>query len=79
MVLKFGTLRKVHQKNLESFEMWRWRRMQISWADRVRNEELFKRVKQKEKNVLQIIKRKKCDSIGHMLRRNCLLKRVIEG
>jgi hypothetical protein len=33
-----GTLRKVDQKYLESFEMWCWRRMEmISWTDRVRN------------------------------------------
>jgi hypothetical protein len=32
----------VDQKQLESFEMWCWRRMEkISWADRVRNEEVL--------------------------------------
>jgi hypothetical protein len=36
------TLWKLDQKHLESFEMWCWRRMEkISWADRVRNEELL--------------------------------------
>jgi hypothetical protein len=33
------TLRAVDQKHLESFEMWRWRRMEISWTHHVRNEE----------------------------------------
>jgi len=34
------TLWKIDKKCLESFEMWRWRRMEkISWTDRVRNEE----------------------------------------
>jgi hypothetical protein len=34
-----GMLRAVDQKNLKSFEMWWWRRMEkISWTDRVRNE-----------------------------------------
>jgi hypothetical protein len=34
------TIRAVDQKNLESFEMWCWRRMEkISWTDYVRNEE----------------------------------------
>jgi hypothetical protein len=31
------TLRLVDQKRMESFEMWCWRRMEISWADHVRN------------------------------------------
>jgi hypothetical protein len=39
------TLRKMDQKYLESFEMWYWRRMEISWTDRVRNEEVLHRVK----------------------------------
>ena len=35
------TLRTTDQKYLESFEMWCWRRMEeISWTDRVRNEEV---------------------------------------
>jgi hypothetical protein len=70
------TLRKVDQKSLESFEMWSWRRMEkISWTDRVRNEEVLQRVKEKRNT----IKRRKANWIGHILRRNCLLKHVIEG
>jgi len=37
-----GTLQAVDQKQLESFEMWCWRRMEkISWTDHVRNEEVL--------------------------------------
>jgi hypothetical protein len=73
------TLRKVDQKNLEIFEMWCWRRLQkISWTDRVRNEEVLHRVKE-ERNIVHTIKRRKATWIGHILRRNCLLKHVIEG
>jgi hypothetical protein len=32
-----------------------------------------------ERNIIHTIKRKKVKGIGHILRRNCLLKRVIEG
>jgi hypothetical protein len=40
------TLRKVDQKNLKSFEMWCWRRMEkIKWTDHVRNEDVLLRVK----------------------------------
>jgi hypothetical protein len=73
------TLRKVDQKYLESFEMWCWRRMEkISWTDRVRNEEVLHRANE-ERNVLNTVKRRKASWVGHILRRNCLLKRVIEG
>ena len=47
------TLRKVDQKYLESFEMWRWTRTEnINWSDHVKNEEELQIVK-KERNVLQ--------------------------
>ena len=32
------TLRAADQKYLESFEMWCWRRLKISWTDHMRNE-----------------------------------------
>jgi hypothetical protein len=35
------TLRAVDQKHLESFEMWCWRRMEISWTDHMRNEDIL--------------------------------------
>jgi hypothetical protein len=72
------TLRKIDQNYLESFEMWCWRRMEkISWTDRVRNEELLHRVKE-ERNILHTIKRRKANWTGDILRRNCLLKHMIE-
>jgi hypothetical protein len=48
------------------------------WTDRVRNEEVLQKVK-KERNIISTIKRRKANRIGHILRRNCLLKHVIEG
>ena len=72
------TLRAADQKYLESFEMWCWRRMEISWTDHVRNEEVLFRVNE-QKNILQEIRKRKAKWIGHILRRNCLLKQVIEG
>jgi hypothetical protein len=59
--------------------MWCWRRIEkISWTDRVRNDEVLHRVKG-ERNILHTIKRRRANWIGHILRRNCLLKHVIEG
>jgi hypothetical protein len=66
--------RQVHQKYLESFEMWCWRRMEkIGWTDRVSNEEVLYRVKE-DKNNLHTVKKRKTNWIGHILRRYCLLK-----
>jgi len=50
----------------------------ISWTDRVRNEEVLHRDKE-DRNMLQTIKRRKANWIGHISRRNCLLKQGIEG
>jgi hypothetical protein len=44
----------------------------------VRNEEVLHRVKE-ERNIVHTIKRRKANWIGHILRRNCLLKHEIEG
>jgi hypothetical protein len=51
--------------------------MEISWTDRVRNEEVLHRVKE-ERNILHTIKIRKAKWVGHILRRICLLKHVIE-
>jgi len=73
------TLRAVDQKQLESFKMWCWRRMEkIRWTDNVRNEEVLLRVKE-QRNILHEVSKRKANWIGHILRRNCLLQRVIEG
>jgi len=50
----------------------------ISWTDHVRNEEVLLRVKE-QRNILLEIRKRKANWIGHILRRNCLLQRVIEG
>jgi hypothetical protein len=72
------TLRKVGQKYVESFGMWYWRRMEkISWTDRERNEVL--QGAKEEIHILETIKRRKTTWICHMLRKNCLLKCIIEG
>jgi len=66
-------------KHLESFEMRYWRRMEkISWTDHVRNEEVLLTVKE-QRNILHEIRKRKANRIGHILRRNCLLQRGIEG
>jgi hypothetical protein len=58
--------------------MWCWRRMEIIWTDYARNEEVLLRVNEQRNIIREIIKRK-ATWIGHIFRRNCLLKQVIEG
>jgi len=50
----------------------------IRWTDHVRNKEVLLRVKE-QRNILHEIRKRKANWIGHILRRNCLLQRVIEG
>jgi hypothetical protein len=50
----------------------------ISWAYHVRNEEGLLRVNEQRK-ILHEISKWKANRIDHILRRNCLLRRVIEG
>jgi len=72
-------LQAVDQKHLESFEKWCWRRTEkISWTDHVRNGDVLLRVKE-QRNILHEIRKRKTNWIGHILQRNCLLQRVIEG
>jgi hypothetical protein len=51
--------------------------MGISWTDRGRNEVLHRA--KEERKIPHTIKRRKANWIGHILRRNCFLKHVIEG
>jgi len=73
------TLRGVDQKHQESPEMWCWRRMEkISWTDHVRNADVLLRVKE-QRNILHEMRKRRANWIRHILCRNCLLQRVIEG
>ena len=72
------TLRAIDEKHLESFEMWCRRMKKIIWTDHVINEEVLLTVKE-QRNILHDISKRKANRIGRILRRNCLLQRVIEG
>jgi len=50
----------------------------LSWTDHVRNEDVLLRVEE-QRNILHEISKRKANWIGHVMRRNCLLQRVIEG
>jgi len=70
-------LNPVDYTYLGSFEMCCRREMgQTNWTDRMRNEGVLRIVKE-ERNILHTIKRR-ANCIGHILRRDCLLKYVTE-
>ena len=79
MVLKLGCFDS-RSETLGKFLKWGvgggWKK--ISWTDHARNEEVLLRVKE-QRNILHEICKRKANWIGHILRRNCLLQRVIEG
>jgi hypothetical protein len=50
----------------------------FSWNHHVRNEEVLLRGEE-QRYILHEISKRKANWIGHVLRRNCLLQRVIEG
>ena len=50
----------------------------ISWTDHVRKEEVLLQVNE-QRNIPDTIRKRKANWIDHILRRNCLLKQVIEG
>uniref|UniRef100_A0A8D9A6H6 Uncharacterized protein n=1 Tax=Cacopsylla melanoneura TaxID=428564 RepID=A0A8D9A6H6_9HEMI len=59
--------------------MWLWRRMEgIKWTDKVRNEEVLRRVGE-QRSLLKAIRKRKRNWLGHILRRDCLQRRVMEG
>jgi hypothetical protein len=53
--------------------MWRWRRMEkIKWPEKVTNEQVLERIKEKRTLLNNILHRKNYRT-GHILRKNCLL------
>jgi hypothetical protein len=50
----------------------------ISPTDHLRNDEVLLTVRE-QRNILHEISKRKANWIGHILRRNCLLRQVIEG
>jgi hypothetical protein len=50
----------------------------LNWTDQVQKEEVQRRIKE-EGNILHAVKRGTANWIGHILRKNCLLKHVIDG
>jgi len=76
-VLKLGKFAKQIRNSREVLKYWR-RMEKISCTDRVKNERLLHRHKV-EWNIVHTITRRKANWIGHILRRTCLLNRLLRG
>ena len=74
-------LQKVDPQCLVSYEILRWRTAQkICWTDHVRNEKKKSVTKNPGREEYSTSnKREEGNWIGQILRRNCLLKHVVEG
>ena len=49
----------------------------VKWTDKIKNAIVLERVG-KGRKMLELIKKRKRNSLGHWIRRNCLLKDVLE-
>ena len=73
------TLRRNEQKHLEVFEMWVWRKMErVKWTDKIKNAVVLERVRE-GRMILELIRKRKRNWLGHWLIKNCLLKDALEG
>ena len=73
------TLRRNEQKRLEAFEMWIWRRIERVKMERQNNKAVVLERVREGRTMLELIKQRKRNWLGHWLRRNCLLKDALEG
>lgn len=74
-VLLYGmeawTLKKNAADRLVAFELWAYRSiLRISWVDRITNNEVLGRMR-KQKEVLNTIKFRKLQYLGHVIRGEC--------
>src|SRR3984885_9688321 len=73
------TMRGEDVKRIEAFEMWIWRRMErISWVEHKSNEEVLKQVNEK-RSLMNTIRTRQKNWIGHVLRSNSLQRDIMEG
>src|SRR6218665_3962777 len=72
------TMRKEDVKRIEAFEMRIWRRMErISWTEHRTKEEVLKKVEEK-RSLMDIIRTRQKNWIGHILRGNSLQREILE-
>lgn len=69
---------KSDKESLEAFEIWWWRRMEdIRWTKRKNNERIVELVK-KKKIMFRIIENRREKMIGHLIRRDKFIRKIME-
>ena len=72
-------LKQNNIKKLEAFEMWLGAKIEgIKWQDHITNEEVLNKVGER-RSLINTITRRQKNWIGHVLRGNNLIKKLIEG
>jgi hypothetical protein len=73
------TLVKNEKRVINAFETRCWRSMlKIKWTDRIKNEKVFRRVKE-ESLILKILNNRHHSWIGHIIRHNEFIVDILEG
>jgi len=73
------TIGKTKEKRLLVFETWCYRKLlRIRWTEHITNEEVYRRAGE-TKSFLKTLKTRKAKLIGHILRHNSLLSRIIKS
>lgn len=68
------------ERKINAFEMWGYRKMmKIKWTDKIRNEEVLRRVKMPGMVLLQTIKDSKSKFLKEKIRQDRLFKVATEG
>ncbi|CAI6343800.1 unnamed protein product [Macrosiphum euphorbiae] len=73
------TINSTEKNRLEAFEMWCYRKMlKIPWTEKVTNKEVLDKIKE-QRQIWKSIQSRRGKMIGHILRHESLLKKIIEG
>jgi hypothetical protein len=73
------TIGKTDQKRIEAFETWCWRRvLKIKWTEKVRNEEVHRRIRE-ERTLWSTIHRRRTRWFGHVVRHSHYVGSIMEG
>jgi len=72
-------MRQETTRSLRAFEMWIWRRMiTIPWTQNASNEQILEMVDESRSILLETLRKRQKNWIGHVLNHDSLLKKVIE-
>ena len=68
--------KKNEERVVIAFETWGWRRM-LKWTDRIMND-VFQRAKE-ERSLFKILKNRRHSWMGHIIRHNEFVVKVLKG